>query len=127
MRQIANQYTKRQKFTWTVLIVLFVLGVFSLVRNLLSFRGVGDRIVVAEQEVASLRQEYEKLQDVSNVVSRGEKNEEYIRDKLGLIKEGETVVVVPETFEVERDVDLIEEVEEVGVMPVWRQWLELFW
>ncbi len=52
--------------------------------------------------------------------------ERQLRDNLGMAKEGEVVVILPEDEELEKlvpDFDLEKKEEE---KPVWRRWLEVF-
>ena len=126
MRRSASTYTDRQKITVVVVFILFLGTMVSLVRNLMSFWGLDTRIVSLEQEVGSLRQENQNLQGVADALEKGERDEEEIRNTLGLVKPGETVVIIPDEM-----IKVTEEPEKLSPrepeeLPIWQQWLDIF-
>ena len=124
MRQITSHYSGRKKVSLAVFCLISLLGIYSLAKSLVSFFGVDERVVKAQQEVASLRQEYEELQGVADEVASGKKEEKYIRDKLGLVKPGEVVVIIPDELLAERRTQdkIVEEKPELEKQ-IWQQWL----
>jgi len=52
--------------------------------------------------------------------------EKQLRDKLGLAKEGETVVVLPDKEALKGLVPPLPEEENILPKPIWQRWLDLF-
>lgn len=110
-----------------VRILVLVLGFYfiaSLVQQILSLWKSEERIRIAQEEVEKARQESEKLAERLKYVRSEEFVEKEARDKLGMGKEGETVVVVPKDL-IEKEVEKAEK-EEPEKVPNWRLWKEAF-
>ena len=128
MRQVANNYSGRQKLTVVALFAIFVVMVVSLSRSLIDLLKVDERVISLEQEVAELEGKNKQLEILAQEVDSGKEEERQIREKLGLVKPGEVVVVVPEqlmvTSESDGTIEVVSEVKEE--MEIWRAWLSLF-
>lgn len=74
-----------------VAILLFVNGA----KRLLTFRTTNQKVQEAELRLQKLKEENEKLKGQLEFTKTEEFKEAQIRDKLGLAKEGEVVVVLP--------------------------------
>lgn len=109
------------------LLILFVLVLsLSLYRNLSRIKRSNQEIKRVEQKVENLEGENEELQDKLEIVKSEEYVEKQLRDKLGLAKEGEIVVVLPEEEILRRLAPEIDEEEDVLPDPNWKKWAKLF-
>lgn len=126
-RKATQDYSNRQKITLVVMCVVFGAMFVSLVRNLMGFGGLDQRIIEAEQELRSLRQEQARLQAEADRVESGALDEAYIRDKLGLVQPGESVVIIPQDLLEDSSLETEQApIVSVQELPVWRKWVELF-
>lgn len=110
-------------------LLFFFLGavlVFNLSRNLLRLWRAGDRLRQAKEKLAAVKTENLKLKEEQRFLESDFFIEEQIRDKLNLVKLGEAVVILPPTLSDKQAESLKSNDEEVS-LPVWRQWLALFW
>ena len=98
----------------------------SLVKNIVKINNVNQSIKDEEEKVEKIRQENAELKAKLEILRSDEYQEKQLRDKLGLAKEGELIVVLPED-EVLRNLapKHIEE-EETLPDPNWKKWLHLF-
>lgn len=99
------------------IIVALILG-FNSARKLLTFKGTFEKVEEAENKLVRLRGENEELKRELVYKKSDEFIEGEIRNKLGLAKEGEAIVIVPKEGE--------EEVGEEKSIPNWQRWRELF-
>jgi len=106
--------------------LLVILMLASIARNI-------GKVIVIREEVAKERErlerfekENERLQKKITETQSDEFIEKQIRDKLGLVKEGEIVVVLPDE-EILRSLAPKIEVEQDSLPdPNWKRWLKLF-
>lgn len=126
MRQEARE-DKRKRKTIVSLVTVVMGGYFvvSLVRNLVDFSGLGERVVEIEEEVQLLEEENQRLREEAFRVESEQYAEREIRDKLGLVKPGEEVVVLPQDYLREEN-GVAEEVVVEEKKANWRKWVELF-
>ena len=117
---------KINKYLSLVFIVFIVLLSFSFVGNARKIKRANNLLEEKKEKLNKLREENSKLLQRLERVDSEAYIEEQLRDKLGFVKEGETVVILPEdeilrslapkrTFE-----------EEVLPDPNWKRWLKLF-
>jgi len=107
-------------------LLLVILMLASIARNI-------GKVIVIREEVAKERErlerfekENERLQKKITETQSDEFIEKQIRDKLGLVKEGEIVVVLPDE-EILRSLAPKIEVEQDSLPdPNWKRWLKLF-
>lgn len=79
------------------LIILVVLAVFyNLITQIMEATKSGERLSLAADAVYKLEAKNKALKDKLTKIQSPQFLEEEIRDKLGLSKKGETVVVIPE-------------------------------
>lgn len=127
MRLKATEQGSRGRWVFGLVVVVSLYFVVSLGLNLMDFSGVDERVVGLEQEVVSLQEENQRLNDQVQRVESGDYAEVEIRDKLGLVKPGESVVVVPQEYL--RDSQVVN-LDKEGVSrverPNWLKWIELF-
>ena len=84
-----------------------------------------EKVIEQEQlKVEKLKVEAQVLREQLDYVQSEEFVEKEAREKLGLTKEGETIVILPEDFE--EIVELSRKGIETEELPNWRKWLGLF-
>lgn len=109
-----------------LLILLFVFLLASFVRNIVKTGKAKKQIQEAETRVEKLREEGRQLSEKVQAVKSQEYIEKQLRDKLGLAKEGETVVVLPDDEILRKLAPTRLEEEETLPDPTWRKWAKLF-
>lgn len=107
-------------------IIIFLILVSSLVKSLTRINAAQKLIKKEETRLEKARQENERLSDQLKTIQSDDYIEKQFRDKLGLVKDGEIVVVLPEAEIVKKLSPQIPEEEEVKPKPNWQKWLELF-
>ncbi len=111
----------RKRVFQLIITVICLIAVVTLSRSIIDL--VKRRDVIKEREAALLRVEAEnaKLKSELNQVQSPEFIERQAREKLGLVKEGEAVVFLPQSSEsgsLEAQTD--------GNLPNWKEWWKLF-
>lgn len=76
-------------------ILVGILLVVSSTKRLFTFRTTTQKVEEAQARLEALREENKKLKEQKEYTKSDEFREREIRDKLGLAKEGEAVVVIP--------------------------------
>ncbi len=108
------------------ILCLIILFSVSLYKNALNVRMVEKKISDKDKEVQKKRDEQSELQKKLEYTQSQEFMEKQLRDKLGLAKEGEIVVVLPPP-EVLRKFAPKHEDEVVKLPdPNWKKWVDLF-
>lgn len=115
----------KKYFKYLVLIVsLFLL--LGAGRSIVSFLGRGKTVEEAEQKLEKLKEEQARLLVLKEQVESEEFVEREAREKLGLAKPGETVVVLPDEEILRRLAPPVEEEDFIEELPIWRRWAKLF-
>jgi len=127
---LREENTRESKARRVVRFISFAVGVvfsISLIRNALDFYRSGDRIDEASSKVSELEKVNQELRERLEEVQSQEYIERESRNKLGLAREGEIVVVLPDE-EVLRKLAPPKREEEKDELPEpnWREWLDLF-
>lgn len=107
-------------------LVLFMVLLSSLIKSIRRVNEGQKLINKSEAKFFKIRQENEKLAEQLKIIQSDEYVEKQLRNKLGLVKEGEIVVVLPEAEVVKKLSPIIPEEEEAKPKPNWQKWLELF-
>lgn len=127
-------YSPSVKFGSIVTIVkrygmLLVAGtlLISLVKNVTRIQKAGERIGDAQSRLKVVKEENKRLASELKEVQSEAYVEKQAHDKLGLAKEGEVVLVLPEeeilrNFSPRREALPEDELPD----PIWRRWLKLF-
>ncbi len=102
------------------------LFLLSLIRNVSKIADAEKRISKAQERVEKLRRENEETERRLAEVKGEEYIEKQLRDKLGLAKEGEIVVVLPDEETLRKIAPGVPEEEDVLPDPTWKKWLKLF-
>lgn len=84
---------KRLTLNKVIIIVIFVVFIFSLIRQGVALKRIKENLSVERQNLNQLKEENEKLQaEVESAQSNHEYIEKLARERLGLIKDGEQVI-----------------------------------
>ena len=86
-----------------------------------SFSQTSQKVQEAEDRLLELRKENEALKNELKYKESNEFAEKEIRDKLGLVKEGEAIVVLPK-----ESGDQQQESSDKQTKPNWQKWRDLF-
>lgn len=109
-----------------IFILLTLLLSLSLIRNIIKISQAGRAIDDASLRVEKLKEENLELNKRLGKVQSEEYIEGELRDKLGLAKEGETIIVLPEEDVVRSLAPKLVEEEETLPDPNWKKWIHLF-
>ena len=107
-----------------ILILIVGIGlIVSLSRSIFKMSKVTDELRLAEQRIRELEEQKETLVKRKEFYQSEDFIEQEARNKLNMIKEGETVIVLPPNLE-----EILGEKEKQpqASLPNWRQWLDLF-
>lgn len=84
---------KRLTINKVIIIVIFAVFIFSLIRQGVALKRIKENLSVERQNLNQLKEENEKLQaEVESAQSNHEYIEKLARERLGLIKDGEQVI-----------------------------------
>lgn len=108
------------------LLVIAVFLSFSLVRNIASYAKANQALKKEEALITELEKEVSALEGQVKLVNTQDFVEKVARDKLGLAKEGEIVVVLPEDEVLARLSPQIPDSEDFLPEPNWKRWVKLF-
>ena len=116
----------KKKILRLLVLALGLYLVVSLVQQIVSLWRAEEKIRIAQEKAKEARKENEQLVEELKYVQSDEFVEKEARDKLGMGKEGETIVVLPQDL-IEKEVDQVrKEQQEPEKIPSWRQWKEVF-
>ena len=84
---------KRLPINKVIIVVIFAVFIFSLIRQGVALKRIKENLSVERQNLNQLKEENEKLQaEVESAQSDYEYIEKLARERLGLIKDGEQVI-----------------------------------
>lgn len=112
------------KIGFLVIILVAGIVVYNLLGDTWKAVRAGDRLSQAIEELHNLEIKNKELKNQLLQVKSAEFIEQQARDKLGLVKEGETVVVIPEE-KIKQVLGLSKKIKEVK-FPNWLGWLKVF-
>lgn len=118
---------KLKTYSNYIFVFAFILMFISLTRNILRVKGAKEKVKGSQERVERLKEENKELEEKVKAVKSEEFIEKQLRDKLGLAKEGETIVVLPEEETLKKLGVSVEEEEEILPDPIWKKWLNLFY
>jgi len=106
-----------------LIIIIGIALIVSLSRSILKMFRARDELRLAEQKIEELQKEAAILTEKKDFYQSEEFIEQEARNKLNMVKEGETVVVLPPNLK-----ELLggRENQPQILLPNWRQWLNLF-
>lgn len=111
-------------------VFVFGLGLLfavSLIRNIFTLRSSESKISDAQVRLEDVEKQTQDLQKQLDEVESGNYREKQARDKLGLAREGETVVYLPNE-QILRNIAPLSGGDDSDQLPLpnWQKWLELF-
>ena len=116
-----------QLSTKKVIFVLFLVAILSIIRSIYGLLGKDDAIGEASKRVEELKQEQAELIELQKSVNSPEFVEKEARDRLGLAKEGEVIVILPSADVLKSVAPPQEPLEDYPEQdPIWRRWTKMF-
>lgn len=114
----------KKKLIPSLIIIFSLYLIVSLSREIVDL--IKKEKIIEEEQVKleKLEVETQVLREQLDYVQSEEFVEKEAREKLGLTKEGETIVILPEDFE--EIVELSQKGIEPEELPNWKKWLSLF-
>lgn len=114
------------KITTVFVVFVCILLGGSLLRNLNTILSTNEEIALAKQKLAEIEEKNKELEKQNLIVGSPAYKEKLIRDQLGYAREGETVLVLPDT-EILRKLSPIIAENEGGEERIfnWQKWLKL--
>jgi cell division protein FtsB len=113
-----------KKVLYLLIIIASLYIMNNLVRSIYNLWQKKDLITQAQTELVKQQNENEKLQDQLKQVKRKDFIEEQARDKLFMVREGEKVVILPQTQGEQAGQGT--PVQTKPRQPIWQQWIALF-
>lgn len=110
---------------WVVLVLAFILSV-SLINSISKIAGSNQKITDAQNKLDELGKENKELDSKFHAVKSAQFIERQARDKLGLAKKGEIVVVLPDDNTLKSLAPKVEDENWSFPDPNWKLWLKLF-
>ena|SRR3972149_9701089 len=104
----------------------FILLTLSLARNVARILKAGQKVEEAVSRVEKLKEENEELKKRLETVGSQEYIEKQLRDNLGLAKQGEEVIVLPDEETLRALAPRIQQEQESLPDPNWKKWMKLF-
>jgi len=126
IRIITAIKNKLKAFSSYIFILLSILFIISLTRNILRIRNVGTKVEEEQERLNLIKDKNKKLKEEIQFLKSESYIEGQLRDKLGLAKEGETIVVLPGEEVVRKLVPEKDKEEETLPDPNWKKWYKLF-
>lgn len=114
---------RRKKILSLIILFLGLYLIANLIGNAWRLFSAGGRVDQVRFETEALEVEVETLKTQRDFFASQEFVEQQARNELGLARPGETVVILPDTLPPVYD---FAEEEKKAEVPVWRQWLQLF-
>lgn len=114
----------RKKLISGLIIFISLYLIVSLSREILELIRKEEVIEKEQLKLEELKVENQILSEKLEYFQSEEFVEKEAREKLGLAKEGETIVILPEGFENIMESNQPE--EKIAETPNWQQWLKLF-
>lgn len=115
-----------QKLIGYLAIFLIVLMVISIVKNIGRVGKIRSEVGREIEKIEKIKLENEELERQISEAQGVEFIEKQLRNKLGLVKEGEVVVVLPDKEILKKFAPKVYEEEGSLPDPNWKKWLKLF-
>ncbi len=110
---------------YALILFVFLFGL-SLFRNIFKINEVKNRIQREKEKVIKLEEEGRTLEEELKKMQANEYLESQLRDKLGLAKKGESVVILPDPETLKKLVPEIPDEKDYLPDPPYKKWLKLF-
>lgn len=111
---------------FVALLIFFVVLISSFIKSIKRIREGDTLIEKTRVKLEKLNEENKKLEDQLKITQSEDFVEKQLRDKLGLAKEGEIVLVLPDNETLKKLAPVIPGEEEVALKPNWKKWIDLF-
>lgn len=121
--KLKQKFIKIRIYALILFVFLFALSLF---RNVLKVNEVKNRIQREREKVQKLEEEGKILEEELKKMQRNEFLESQLRDKLGLAKKGESVVILPDIETLRKLVPEIPDEKDYLPDPPYKKWLKLF-
>ncbi|BCX14376.1 MAG: hypothetical protein KatS3mg088_059 [Patescibacteria group bacterium] len=108
------------------LLILSILIIGAFFRNFSKLKKAKEKIAEKEREINDLKKKNEEIKNRLKEISSDSYIEKQLRDSLGMSKEGEKVVVLPDEETLKSFVPNIYTKEEVTEQTNWKKWLDFF-
>lgn len=109
-----------------VIVFVIVLLSLSLIGNIVRILGANQKLTEAKNKILAAEKEQKDLERKVAEAKSPEFIEREARDKLGLAKEGETVIVLPDAQTLKLLAPTHEKDETFLPDPNWKKWMKLF-
>ncbi len=118
--------TKIKSFIRYLVLIIALITSYSLIKSISKLTGANQKIVNEEKYLSDLKKENDELTKKLQNVESVQFIEEIARNKLGLAKKGEIVVVLPDT-QILKNLSPKLPIEKATLPdPNWTLWLKLF-
>ena len=121
--KLKQKFIKIRIYALILFVFLFALSLF---RNILKVNEVKNRIQREREKVQKLEEEGRILEEELKKMQANEYLESQLRDKLGLAKKGESVVILPDSETLKKLVPEIPDEKDYLPDPPYVKWLKLF-
>lgn len=114
----------RKKIGIVAIIIVILFITYNLIGQIIAAVSSSERLSQAAEELYQLEAKNKELKKTLSEVKSTDFIEKQARDKLGLIKEGETIVIIPNEA-LERVLGESKKLEEIK-LPNWLGWWKVF-
>ena len=115
-----------EKFVSLILLILLLILSLSLFRSISKTKQNALLIKKERDRVEALSKEKQRLEEELQKVHSEEYIEKQLRDTLGLAKDGEIVLILPDEEVVKKFAPEYDEEEETLPDPNWKKWAKMF-
>ena len=123
-KEKAGKWHKIMGYLWLFAVILIIASIFRNIRRISLIR---TNLEEERKTVSRMEDENKQIQEKIMSMQKIDFLEREARNKLGLVKEGEVVVILPEDSILTKLAPKITVEEESGIDPNWKQWLKLFY
>jgi len=118
--------SKFKKLLGYIGLVIIILMIISMIRNIGRVISIRKEVEKERLKLTKIEAENKRIQDEVAHIQTPEFVERQIRDKLGLVRDGETIVVLPDEEVLRKLAPKIDIQEDYLPDPIWKKWLKLF-
>jgi len=118
---------KVEKYSNILVIFVLIVLAFSLTKNISRNIQAQKRVEEEKIKIEELKIENDNLMKEIDKVSSEVYIEKQLRDKLGLVKKGEYIVVLPDEETLRKLAPKIRKEEDILPLPNYKKWINLFY
>ena len=120
------KFSIQRSVSSVVSVILLIILSSSLFRSIKTIKE-GDLVIEKTRiKVQKAEEENKKLATQLETIKSDEYIEKQFRDKLGLAKEGEILLVLPDNETLAKLAPTLPNEEEISLKPIWKKWMDLF-